>query len=179
MKTSQKPRAKAAGLAAPPQDAPPPAAPASAPPPGSPFGRSGILGRKGPGSGRGVSFIEPQAPGLENKLLLPVMTLEGHASSVESAAFSEDGLLATGGGPDDMTVRIYARGVGSVGALRHVLAIERDTPRPDGAGIVGFALDAGGAFCHRGGCAPVLQLTYAHHGLRGSADHGAAGGHAL
>jgi len=108
--------------------------------PDSPRHSPGLLNRKGPGSGRGVSFFEQ--PAVEGKPLLPVTEVTGH--SAESVAFSSEGLLAAAGGSDNPTVRIFSKGVGCIGALRHTLTVEKDTPRPDSVSTLSFAYDAGG-----------------------------------
>jgi len=103
-------------------------------------------------SGKGVSFSTESSPSLSTQpaassLGLPVIShleiLEGHADAVESAVFSEEGLLATGGGPEDVLVRVYNRGVGTVGTLRHTLNIQHDCGKHDGPSILNFAIDEG------------------------------------
>jgi len=101
-------------------------------------------------SNKGVKFVTPDTSPISRLLTsdgLPVIKVQdelgGHSDAVESAAFSEDGLLATGGGPEDVFVKVYNKGMGVVGSLRHTINVQRDCGKHDGASILSFALDEG------------------------------------
>lgn len=105
---------------------------------------------------KGVSFetqLSPVDPAMDTSpttsfnqaspypLLSSVGGLEDHADAVENATFSEDGLLATAGGPDDGKVKVYTKGVGVVGPLRFTIDVGKDSGKADSGCVVSFCLD--------------------------------------
>ena len=104
-------------------------------------------------SGRGVTFsTESNSPRLSKGSVTTSLGLPGvfpfeEVSSrmdvVESASFSEDGLLAIGGGPEDVTVRIFNKGTGTIGSLRHTIDIQHDCKKHDSPSVLNFAHDEG------------------------------------